>query len=71
MNGKYVAVEVQTLMGDSRPTYVVDIVNVREGVANHGNLRSCDNVHLARQIARDIAKQVPCRVVDETTVAQQ
>jgi hypothetical protein len=66
MNDKYVAIEAQTLMGDSRPTYFVDIVNVKEGVANHGNLRSCDDVHLARQIARDVASVVPCRVVDET-----
>jgi len=70
MSDKYISIEAQTLMGDQRPTYFVDIVNVREGVKNHGNLRSCDDVHLARRIARDIAKQVPCRVLDETTVVQ-
>lgn len=68
---KYIAIESQTLTGDSRPTFFVDIVNVREGVKNHGNLRAVGDVHLARQIAREAARAIGgCRVLDETLTGQ-
>jgi hypothetical protein len=63
---KYISIEAQQLMGDSYATYFVDMVNVNSSGASRANLRSVTNVHLARKIARDVAKMVPCRVCDET-----
>lgn len=70
MSKTHVSIEAQTLMSDSYRTYFVDVVSIApDGHASRSNIRSVTDVHLARQIARDIAKAVPCEVKDETLEA--
>ncbi len=69
---KYISIEQQTLMGDTWQTYFVDLVTVAaDGHKSHSNIRSVTNVHLARQIARELARAIPSRVDDETMLVQR
>jgi hypothetical protein len=57
---KIISIESQILLGDTNPTYFIDLVTTdRDGHKSRGNLRAVTNLTLARSIARQIANAIP------------
>jgi hypothetical protein len=63
---KFLKIEAQTLMGNTFPTYFVDLVVN----GSHGNLRATEDKHDARKWASEYAVAHGLRVDDETYVAE-